>query len=43
MRTENYYYVDKTMYLPRIEDTASYTSSGNKNIIFVFESLKIQR
>ena len=24
MRTENYYYVDKTMYLPLIEDTASY-------------------
>ena len=22
MRTENYYYVDKTMYLPLIEDTA---------------------
>lgn len=24
MRTENYYYVDKTMYLSLIEDTASY-------------------
>lgn len=24
MRTENYYYVDKTMYLPLIEDAASY-------------------